>query len=82
MDELFWLQNKKGASPTYCLKVFRVGDVGALGNRIHTINIWGLEVSNLDFQPNLTKDNFYSIATWHPCTLSTEIFPSLDLAEN
>ena len=82
MDELLWLQNKKGASPTYCLKVFRVGDVGALGNRIHTINIWGLEVSNLDFQPNLTKDNFYSIATWHPCTLSTEICPSLELAEN
>ena len=49
------------------------------GNRVHTINIWGLEISNLDFQPIPIKYDIYSIAAWHPCTFSTKICTTFEL---
>ena len=43
---------------TYCLKNFRVRTGGAQGNQYHFGIVWGLEVLNLNFQPNPTKDKF------------------------
>ena len=34
------------------------------------------------FQPIPPRDKFNSIATWHPCTFSSKIYPLVELAEN
>ena len=61
---------------------FRLGTDHTQGNQLHCSIVRGLVVLNLNFQPNPTKEKLYSVATRHPCTFSTKIFPSLDLAEN
>ena len=65
------------ASTTYGVRV-----VGVRGNQKHFGIVWGLEVLNLNIQSNPIINNFFTIATWHPCPFSTKICSSLDLAEN
>ena len=42
-----------GYAPRPVLTKFRVGVERVKRNRLHTINVWGLEVLNPNFQPNL-----------------------------
>ena len=62
----------KDSTVTPSLKIFRVRTDGVQGNQVHGFIVQSLEVLNLDFQPIPSRSEFYSIATWHPCTFSTK----------
>ena len=67
---------------TYCLKNFRVRTGGAQGNQYHFGIVRGLEVLNINFKPNPTKDKFQYFKCRDARWLWSKNCPSLDLAEN
>ena len=66
----------------HVLTTYRGRICGVQRNQVHSINVQCLDCLNLDFQPILLLSKFYSITTWHPCTLSTKFWMTIELAEN